>query len=368
MREMNSLEISYMRAEMQKLVGAHVTKIYELGDNEFRFQFHLPECSVDVACELRKRIHITKYIKEAPQTPSQFAMSLRKHLENARVLKIQQHDFDRVLFFELERERKYFLIFEMFAHGNLILTDENFVVLQCYRREEWRDRKIKTKERYEFPKTKIKDPRALGDGELRSLFSSEKQVMAVLAREVPVGTVYLEEACARAGIQTTKKSNELRENEIKRLYSEIKTILPASSPVVYSDGERAVDFSLTSLKKYEKSRAASYATLSEAMDEFYSRVQAQVAEEPEESREKIKLNIQLERQRAAQEEMLGKAEEKKKTADAIYGNYEMINEIIEAAREMKKKNLSVDELNRELKKRFRSFESADKTGKITVQT
>ncbi len=368
MREMNSLEISYMCAELQKLAGARLNKIYELGEGEFRFQFHIPECSVDVACELKKRLNMTKYIKEAPETPTQFAMSLRKHLENARVLKIQQHDFDRVLFFELERNKKYFLIFEMFAHGNLILADENFVVLQCYRREEWKDREIKIKEKYEFPKTKIKDPRTLTESELSRILLSEKQLIAVLAREVPIGTVYLEEACARACIEPTAKSNSLSEHERKKLCAEIKTILSASSPTVYFDGESAVDYSLTTLKKHENLRMVKYATLSEAMDEFYARAKLVAEEGPRESKEQIKLKIQFEQQLAAGEELMVKADEKKKAGDAIYGNYERIGEMLETFREMKKRKLGLEEMNRELKNKFAFFESVDKEGRITLHT
>ncbi|MEW6329362.1 MAG: NFACT family protein, partial [Candidatus Micrarchaeota archaeon] len=352
--------------ELQKLAGARLTKIYELSDNEFRFAFHLPECSVDVACELRKRMNITKYIKEAPEAPTQFVMALRKHLENARVLKIQQHNFDRVLFFEFEREKKFFLIFEMFSHGNLILTDADFSVLQCYRREEWRDRKIKRKEKYEFPKTKIKDPRTLTESELSRVLSGDKQLIAVLAREVPIGTIYLEEACARAGISATKKANSLSEHERKKLRAEIKTMLAASSPAVYFDGESAVDYSLTALKKYEKLRAQNYATLSEAMDEFYARAKPVSEEEPRETREQTRLKIQLERQLAAVEELTAKSDEKKKAGDAIYENYEKINDMLETFREMKKRKLSLEEMNREMKKKFAFFEGVDKEGRMVL--
>ncbi|MCX6778519.1 MAG: NFACT family protein, partial [Candidatus Micrarchaeota archaeon] len=151
MRPMANLEIKRICRELQALAGSRISKMYGIGSDDFRFVFNARDGTKEIFARLGVCIHLTRFVREAPQEPTQLAMLLRKHVENSRVVSVYQHSDDRVIVFELEREKKFKLVFEMFAKGNLVLAGEEGKVLACRRTEEWRDRKTRIGEMYSFP-------------------------------------------------------------------------------------------------------------------------------------------------------------------------------------------------------------------------
>ena len=69
-------------------------------------------------------------LAHADLTP-QFAMLLRKHLSNARLLGASQIGFDRILRLEFDtKDGRRDVIVEMFRNGNVILLDQDGVIIQ----------------------------------------------------------------------------------------------------------------------------------------------------------------------------------------------------------------------------------------------
>src|SRR3989339_68451 len=89
-------------------------------------------------------------------TMTGLGMMLRKYLEGTRIKAISQKDFERVIEIILERRREdvqeYRLIFELFSKGNIIFCD-NEKILGIFEEQEWRDRKLKRLQPYEYPKS-----------------------------------------------------------------------------------------------------------------------------------------------------------------------------------------------------------------------
>ena len=87
------------------------------------------------------RIHFTSKVKENPITPPMFCMLLRKHLVGAKISNIVQIGFERALdivfdgFNEFsEPSNKHLIIEIMGRYSNIILTDENYKILDCVKR------------------------------------------------------------------------------------------------------------------------------------------------------------------------------------------------------------------------------------------
>ena len=79
-----------------------------------------------------------------PQYPAPFAMVLRKVLTNARLEKVDQIGFDRVLKLTFEASHgNYHLYIEVFRDGNIILTDENDTIIQPLTHASYADRTLK---------------------------------------------------------------------------------------------------------------------------------------------------------------------------------------------------------------------------------
>ena len=87
------------------------------------------------------RLHLTDKNFENPLNPSNFCMLLRKHLNNSRLISIEQNGLDRTVEFTFDCRnelgipvnRKIYLDL-MGKHSNLVLTDENNKVLDAITR------------------------------------------------------------------------------------------------------------------------------------------------------------------------------------------------------------------------------------------
>lgn len=100
MKQLSSFDIKACVGELKELVGGKVEKIYHHPPDEIRIRIYAGR-KVDLVIEAGRRIHLTKFPRQAPRFPSAFAMLLRKHLEGARITSIEQYDFDRVVVLSL---------------------------------------------------------------------------------------------------------------------------------------------------------------------------------------------------------------------------------------------------------------------------
>ncbi|MEM3505938.1 MAG: NFACT family protein, partial [Archaeoglobaceae archaeon] len=65
MKQMSSFDIKACVAELQRLIGGKVEKVYHYPPDEIRFRIYAKE-KLDLIIEAGKRIHLTRFPKEAP--------------------------------------------------------------------------------------------------------------------------------------------------------------------------------------------------------------------------------------------------------------------------------------------------------------
>jgi predicted ribosome quality control (RQC) complex YloA/Tae2 family protein len=372
MREIANIELFCICKELQVLVGARLTKLYELSRDEFRLRFHSQQSGdVDVFCKLRERLNITQYIKEAPQKPSTFVMALRKYIEGAHVKSVMQYGLDRVVVFELEKENGFMLIFEMFSNGNVILADKQCSILHAYRNEEWKDRKIRRGEKYIFPKSERIDPLELNEVQLRSLLDAKKLVPS-LSVKINLGPAYIEEACRRVKLDLNRSADSLNENELGELFAgliEVMEYVNKPDPTIYVKQGVYMDYSLFPLKKYEGVETLHFKSLSVLLDDFYLHYSEK--EEKVDGR-KLKIELKLREQQKSLNEFKEKAKEGKEIGDAIYGNFDRVEAILSFIKKMRKLKKNSEEIMMELKEKMpeeaKLVESIDlKKGEVILE-
>lgn len=127
--------------ELQPIVNAKINKIYQIFKTELIFNLRLQRenATLLVSCHsLYNRIQLTKRKYQTPDQPTNFAMLLRKHLENGTIRKIEQFDLDRYLIITVENRddigdlrQKYLCVELMGKYANIILCDENFKILDA---------------------------------------------------------------------------------------------------------------------------------------------------------------------------------------------------------------------------------------------
>lgn len=150
--KMNALDVKASVAEMQSLVGLRLLNAYDIQSKLFLLKFGSGDHKQLVLIESGVRMHITELVREKPKMPSQFTFKLRKHIKSWRLDKITQWNGDRTIVMRFGTEiTSFHLIVELYAKGNVILVDNDFVVLTLLRTHKDGDVKLQVKEKYVLP-------------------------------------------------------------------------------------------------------------------------------------------------------------------------------------------------------------------------
>ncbi|TMW64489.1 hypothetical protein Poli38472_011369 [Pythium oligandrum] len=147
----------------KNVLNMRVTNIYDIaavgGDRAnktYVLKLHQPPFpKIYLLLESGVRFHTSKYARDASSStsalPSQFTMKLRKHLRGKRLVGLTQLEGDRVVDFTFGSDQlQCHLILELYAAGNIILTDENYTILSLLRTHKF-DENVKMAVRQEYP-------------------------------------------------------------------------------------------------------------------------------------------------------------------------------------------------------------------------
>ena len=339
---LSSVDIAVIVRELQEeLIGARVEKVYQIGREEIRLKLHQKNRgSIDLVIEAGKRIHITRYRREAPRVPSNFAMLLRKHLGGGWIVGIQQFEFDRIVELRVNsREGELGLIAELLPRGNILLVDARGEILHPFRRMSFSAREIKPHARYESPPSRV-NPMRMTAEELKLICNtSDRDVVRTLALDLGLGGVYAEEVCERACIDRHRRASELEDAEVQTVWDTIQEVLkPVMTGeglrphIVIENGER-VDVLPFELCRYRDSDAEKifFPSFNDAVDEFFTeriveRVEA-AAQNERESRIARYERI-LKEQKEALRDFQAKEAECRRIGELIYARYSEIEEIL----------------------------------------
>ena len=327
-----------------KLVDSRVNNVYQLDSKTLLLKLHKPnEPSMRLVLEGGRRLHLTAYSLEKPQTPPAFCMTLRKYLPGAWIRNVEQYEFERVVTFYFKtKEGPLRLILELFGEGNIILTAENGEILQALFFKRMRDRNIVRKEIYQFPPSAGRNPFKVTQEELEEglKVAGDVEVVRAIARFLGVGGVYAEELLLRAGIEKTKSCSALVESEVDALFVSLQSLLQAISGsklepnIILDENGSFVDVVPLRLKRYETFKFQPCPSFCEALDEFYVRITA--AEKAvagvdigQSKREAERLKRMVADQEQALQEDERKMARDKRIGDAIYARFSELQMLLE---------------------------------------
>ena len=145
-RGMSSFDVARMRVDLSEMIGARAQKAYQPHYEQVVIRMkNTGAPPVDLVIVRGKRAYLSSRDRPMPQNPSSFAMTLRKHIGNARLVSVRQEGFDRVLYLKFEHGRgSITLVIEMFRDGNVILVDGNGQILQPLTSASYRSRTLKS--------------------------------------------------------------------------------------------------------------------------------------------------------------------------------------------------------------------------------
>lgn len=175
--------------EFNILKTGRITKIMESGNTDFILTIRVNHQNYTLMLGLSSeyaRIHLTTKKYDFPDTPRSLTMLLRKHIEGYFIEDIYQYQNDRIVVFclagysEMKDFTKKYLICEIMGrYSNLILTDENYSILEVLKHAGVTEfgRTMLAHATYQFPTSVKKNPFTLSYNDLLELnISSPKEL------------------------------------------------------------------------------------------------------------------------------------------------------------------------------------------------
>ncbi|CAK0786952.1 hypothetical protein CVIRNUC_010166 [Coccomyxa viridis] len=382
----------------QKLLGMRVANIYDVNPKTYIIKLSRSGEEGEKAhlvLESGTRFHTTQYIKEKADTPSNFTLKLRKHLRTRRLDEAKQLGVDRVVDFSFGTgEACYHLILELYAQGNVILTDANYEILTLLRSHRDDNKGISFMARHPYPIHSIRLRTPLDMCQLHSALdcADDKQTLrGALATVVVHGPAVCEHCILTAQLHPGRKprKDSLGEPELKALFTAVKQweswldacetsapegFIAAKRTVSAEEGEQNPEhpkeeaplkeklqlgdglvyesYDPLRLKQNEAQELLPFPTFDAALDEFYAKIEGQRAEQARRQQEQAALmkleKIRLDQTSRAQtlEEEAREAEQK---ATVIEINAEAVDGAINAVRGALAQGLSWPEMERLIK-------------------
>ena len=213
--QMSSFDIARMALDIDALKGARCRKMYQPHYEQVVLRLNpkgKPNC--DLVIVRGQRAYFSQRDRPMPTHPPQFAMLLRKHLSNARLMGASQIGFDRILRLEFDtKDGRRDLVIEMFRNGNVILLDQEGVIIQPLTHVKYETRTIKRGEPYVAPPEPM-DPRILSVAEFHAVLQdSDRDLVHTLAGKMSLGSAYAHALCAQSGLEPTQPASEIESAE-----------------------------------------------------------------------------------------------------------------------------------------------------------
>lgn len=347
-KAMSSFDLMAVAQELQILIGGRFDKAFQTKD-EISIRVSSKDIGKKEIFNKAGKWLILRDPKKGAGQPGTFAMVLRKHLSNARLTGVEQHEFDRVLVLDFQKKESFQLIFELFGRGNVVLVKEGKIV-NPLRRESWSSREIKIGEDYKFPPSH-QNPQSLSQSEFESLIKeSERDLVRTLALDLNLGGQYSEELCLRTGIDKKSQPSELSSEQVGRIYQELQNIfqdiLTKKSPNVIIEDEQVFDAAPIPLRQHEDSESRAFESLSEALEFLVSSLEVDVEDIEEEDE-----TARFERRIKQQEEAMEKSKEKEKSfreiADYLRANPAHFEKLLEELKSGTTEDVNVKSINHE---------------------
>jgi predicted ribosome quality control (RQC) complex YloA/Tae2 family protein len=279
--------------------------------------------------EAGRRAHLVSELPQPPKNPPHFAMLLRKHISGGKVLAIRQHGLERVLMFDIgKHDLTYHLVIELYDEGNVVLTDEQYSIIQPLRHHRFRERDVVPGVRYAMSGA---DPTASEESLAAFLKTDERDLVRALAIGCMLGGMYAEYICKQAGID---KSVPAKDVDPAPVYAAIQTLFEQvqnePAPVVSKKSCEPVNPGGSGSKPQ-------FSSFSKALEAFYPMTKAEIKQTV---REKIPKEELIRRhQEAAVKKFDARIAKAERIVTAIYENYQLVADVITSlSKESKKRS------------------------------
>lgn len=273
-----------------KLIGGKIQKISQPSKNDIVLNIYSLGNSYKLLISANNneaRVNLSNEKFENPLSPPNFCMVLRKHLNQSKIMEIEQYKLDRVIIFhissidEMGFDVSNKLIVEIMGkYSNIILTDDKFKIIDSVKRVNNRMssvREILPGMKYEFIKS---DKFNILDDYREDIFTIDKRtpdnqnpVKLLYSTYLGFSPTISNELCYKSGIDSRVNWGLVSEDEKKALNDNIiklrqKLLNNDYSPISYKDKSKFKEFYAFKLDHlfYDEKK---YDSISKAIEDYY---------------------------------------------------------------------------------------------------
>ncbi|ELZ25479.1 hypothetical protein C475_10624 [Halosimplex carlsbadense 2-9-1] len=382
-RELTSVDLAALAGELSGYEGAGVGKVYLYPDRDllrFRMRhYDLGRTELLVEVGEDKRVNVTDpdHVPEAPERPPNFAMMLRNRMQGAELVDVSQFQFDRILELTFERDDETTtIVAELFGDGNVAILDGTGEVIDCLETVRLKSRTVAPGAQYEFPSARFNPLGVDYDAFEARMRDSDSDLVRTLATQLNFGGLYGEELCTLAGVDYNVPIEEATDDQLRALYDALRRLADRLAdsdldPRVYYDlddpdaedptdddgaieGQR-VDVTPIPLAEYDDRYGEPFDSFNEALDDYFTFASDEDDEgggdaaggdrgRPDFESEIAKHERIIEQQQGAIEDFEAQAERERANAEALYANYDLVDDILSTVQEARAEDRSWDDI------------------------
>ena len=339
MKQISSLDLYFLNNEFKEyLENSRIETFYQEEDIFYMKVYTKGKGHFFLTNKVSKYIYLSDKRDDTSTVPKSFIQYLRKFLKNGIIQKIEQVENERILKIKISKKKTdteefeiFYLILELFANGNIIITDNNFKIKNSLEKKKFKDRTVMVRDVYQLPPQKeISIFTLKKDKFSEELNKSDLSIVKFLAIKLGIGGKFSEEIIFNSKIDKNKNSIDITKKEVdtilkfsqKLIESKIKSI------GIYNEKQELIDFSPIDLKSI-KAEKREFKNFNELIKEYFLKFKIDVDKKEKEFQFELKrLSRRIKTQEKKREGIFENYEKYNSIGNKIYENYSVIEELL----------------------------------------
>ena len=250
--ELSGIELQYLVNHIRSRIpsGYYVSGINAMTRSSLLLKLHHP-VQEDIMLVLSTRgIWITKLKFKAVEENAIEGVAQRE-LERAKLESIEQAGIERIISLKFRHPdgKLRIVVCEFFGDGNIVICNEDMQIISILYPIHVRHRTLSAGLRYVYPPTRGINVFEITFDQMLALRNEEKNldVLRWIGRSISMPKKFVEEVGRRTGIQANKLASKLTDDEVKKIYEIIKSLVSDVSsgknhdPIVIMQGNEPVE-------------------------------------------------------------------------------------------------------------------------------
>jgi predicted ribosome quality control (RQC) complex YloA/Tae2 family protein len=331
--ELSGIELRYLVNEIRRRVtsGYYVSGVNAITKSSLLLKLHHPTQEDIMFVLSAKGVWITR-LKFKPVEENSLESRAEAEVERAKLESIEQGGSERIVLLKFRHPdgKVRVVVCEFFGEGNLAICDENMQIIAILNPIHVRHRTLNAGLRYAYPPARGVDVFEITLEQMISLRNEAKNldVLRWIGRSVSMPKKFVEEVAKRASIEPDKLAARLSDEEVKKIYSTVKSLVNDVSagknhePVIIMAGEKPLEALPIITGEAAKMSTKKVASYMDAVDEVLSSEILDIGRSSktvELDRQIAVLEHDLDEQNKAKEAVMQKSAAIRRLADELMG-------------------------------------------------